>query len=123
MKNKFGILLSLITMAAILLAGCSDAAAATVPTSTGLSTASMLALGTLKLEGTSQVVTATQASQLLTLWEGYQSISQSDTCSQVELDEFVINSNQLNTLLCLLSYGHYLFKPDWTIKFILIFFQ
>ncbi len=45
-----------------------------------------LALGTLKLEGSDLAVTQTQASQLLTLWEAYRSISNSDTSSQVELN-------------------------------------
>ena len=47
------------------------------------------ALGTLKLEGTDQVVTASQAGQLLTLWQAYQSLSNSDTSSQVELEALV----------------------------------
>ena len=89
MKIKFTVLFTLITMATILLAGCSGAAAATVSASSGLSTATKLAVGTLKLEGTSQAVTAAQAAQLLTLWEGYQSLSKSDTSSQVELDALV----------------------------------
>jgi hypothetical protein len=89
MKNKYSILFSLITLAAILLTGCNSAAAATVTASSGLSTATRLAMGTLKLECTSQAVTANQAAQLLTLWEGYQSLSKSDTSSQVELDALV----------------------------------
>ncbi len=89
MKIIFTVLFILITMAAILLSGCSGAAAATVSTSSGLSTATKLAVSTLKLEGTSQAVTAAQAAQLLTLWEGYQSLSKSDTSSQVELDALV----------------------------------
>jgi hypothetical protein len=42
--------------------------------------------GTLKLQDTSNAVTSLQASELLTLWEAYQSMSNSDTTSQVELD-------------------------------------
>ena len=90
MKTKFSILVSLITIFAILLAGCSNAAAATVSASNGLSGATKLALGTLKLEGTSQAVTAAQTTELLTLWEGYKSLSNSDTSSQVELDALVM---------------------------------
>jgi hypothetical protein len=98
MKHKFTILFSFIPLAAILLAGCSGAEVVEVSTS-GLSTASKHALGTLKPVGSSQVVTATQASPLLTLWEGYPSISQCATLSQVELDEFVINGDHLDTFL------------------------
>jgi hypothetical protein len=89
MKHKFFLLISLITVTAVLLVGCSDAVAATVTSNGGLSTAARLAVGTLKLEGSNQAVTATQASQLLTLWEGYQSMSNSDTNSQVELEALV----------------------------------
>lgn len=88
MKTKFTILMIVITLAATLLASCSNTTS-TVSASSGLSTASRLALGTLKLEGTSQSVTASQAVQLLTLWQGYQSLSTSDTSSQFELDALV----------------------------------
>jgi hypothetical protein len=89
MKTKFNILVSLITIVTFLLAGCSNTAAATVSASNGLSGTTKLALGTLKLEGTSQAVTAAQANELITLWEGYESLSNSDTTSQVELDALV----------------------------------
>jgi hypothetical protein len=89
MKTIFTVLFTLITMIAILLAGCSGAAAAKVSSNSGLSNVIQLAVGTLKLEGTGQAVTASQAAQLLTLWEGYQSISKSDTSSQEELDALV----------------------------------
>ncbi|MFZ2096194.1 MAG: hypothetical protein WAV05_06095 [Anaerolineales bacterium] len=85
MRTQFTILIILVCLSAILLAGC-NSAISTVSTNNGLSTATKLALGTLRLEGTSQAVTAEQASELLTLWEGYQSLSDSDTSSQVELD-------------------------------------
>jgi len=89
MKAKFTNLVILISIAAILLVGCSSTTISTVSTSNKLSTAAKLALGTLKLEGTKQSVTSTQATELLTLWEGYQSLSDSDTSSQVELDALV----------------------------------
>jgi uncharacterized protein YceK len=89
MKTRFTLVISLMTIFALLLAGCSSAATATVPTSNSLSGATKLALGTLKLEGTSQAVTAAQATELLTLWQAYASLSKSDTASQVELDALV----------------------------------
>jgi hypothetical protein len=104
MKRKFTSLQSLLTIAAVFLAVCSGTASATASTSSGLSTANRLAVGTLKLEDTSQPVTTTQAGQLLTLWEGYQSLSQSDTSSQVELDalltqiQAVMSSEQLQAI-------------------------
>ena len=76
-------------MAAIIMAGCSGAIAATASSNSGLSTATQLAVGTLKLEGTTQAVSSAQAAQLLTLWEGYESLSMSDTSSQVELEALV----------------------------------
>jgi hypothetical protein len=104
MKIIFTVLITLITMAAILLAGCSSASAATASASNDLSTATKLAAGTLKLEGTAQAVTSVQATQLLTLWEGYQSLNSSDTASQVELDalvkqiQAVMTSDQLKAI-------------------------
>jgi hypothetical protein len=89
MKTKFTILVIMIFLTAFLLVGCSSTAATTVSASNGLSGATKLALGTLKLEGTSQAVTTAQATELFTLWEGYQSLSKSDTASQVELDALV----------------------------------
>ena len=89
MKTKFTIPVSLLTIFTLLLAGCSSVSAATVSVSNSLSGATKLALGTLKLEGTSQAVTAAQASELLTLWQGYKSLDNSDTSSQVELDALV----------------------------------
>jgi hypothetical protein len=81
---------SLIFIAALLLTACTSApTTSTVSTSNNLPTATKLALGTLKLEGTNAAVTSTQATQLLTLWEGYQSLSDSDTSSQVELEALV----------------------------------
>ena len=77
-------------MAGLLLTACASATTtSTVSTSNNLSTAAELVLGTLKLEGTNATVTSTQATQLLTLWEGYQSLSDSDTSSQVEVEALV----------------------------------
>jgi hypothetical protein len=89
MKTKLTTLLILISITGILLAGCSSASITTVSTNNGLSIETKLALGTLKLEGTNQAVTKEEATELLTLWQGYQSLSNSDTSSQVELDALV----------------------------------
>jgi hypothetical protein len=88
MKAKIILLTLIMTIPVILLASC-NGAATTVSASNDLSTATRMALGTLKLEGTSQAVTADQASELLTLWEAYQSLSTSDTSSSLEQDALV----------------------------------
>jgi hypothetical protein len=103
MKTKFVILLILIVISTSWLAGCSRTTS-TVTTSSGLSAATRLALGILKLEGSSQAVSTTQAGELLTLWQGYQSLSSSDTSSQVELEAVVkqiegsLTSDQLKAI-------------------------
>jgi hypothetical protein len=89
MKKKLILLCTLLSIAVFLLGGCNSMATATVSTSNGLSTATKLALGTLKLEGTDQALTDSQVHELLTLWQGYQSLSNSDTTSSVELDALV----------------------------------
>ena len=46
-------------------------------------------IGTFKLEGTSQAVTAQQAAQLIPLWQVYKDLSSSDTAAQEEIDGLV----------------------------------
>jgi hypothetical protein len=46
-------------------------------------------IGTFKLEGTPQAVTAQQAAQLLPLWQVYKDLSGSDTAAQEEIDGLV----------------------------------
>ncbi len=87
MKNKLIIFIVLVGVAASLLTGCSSATAVTA--TSGLTEVSKLAVGTLKLEGTDQAVTKSQAAELLTLWQGYESLSSSDTTSTVELNALV----------------------------------
>jgi len=89
MKSKFINFCTLVTFTTALLAGCSSTPTLSTTTSSGVTPAVELAAGTLKLEGTVQAVTATQAGALLTLWQAYQSLSSSDTSSQVELDALV----------------------------------
>lgn len=91
-----------IVMSALLLVGlaaCQPAQAATTAQSPAVNTtpspagqgmeisASMrLAVGTLKLEGTDQAVTAEQAAALLPLWKAVRSLATDQTVSQVEID-------------------------------------
>jgi hypothetical protein len=58
-----------------------------------LSIETQLILGTMKLDGTDLEVTADQASELLTLWKAFKSLSTSDTAAEEELDA-VINQIQ-----------------------------
>ena len=56
------------------------------PAAEGLAAAAELALGTFKLEGTEQAVTAEQSANLLPLWQVYQSLTASDTAAQAEIE-------------------------------------
>ena len=48
-----------------------------------------LIVGTFKLDGTDYEVTTDQASELVTLWQAYQSLATSDTAAQVEIDALI----------------------------------
>ena len=89
MKKHLVYLWTALFILSIVLAACSSAATTTVSTSESLSVATRLAAGTLKLEGTDQAVTAGQTTELLTLWQAYQSLSASDTAAPAELDALV----------------------------------
>ena len=71
MKTRTLSLFVVISLVAILLTACSGGTVATVSADSGLSAAARLAVGTLKLEGTSNAVTTSEAGDLLTLWEAY----------------------------------------------------
>lgn len=74
-----------ITLLALILTACGAQATQAAPTQSDLDTESKLILGTLKLEGTEQAVTAEQARELVIYWQVYQEISQSDTAAQEEI--------------------------------------
>ena len=61
----------------------SDSTAAALPTETEL------LLGTFKLEGTEQAVTADQATELLPLWQVYADLLTSDNAAQAEIDALI----------------------------------
>ena len=90
MKSK--IILPLLLVPILLLSACGSAAAGTTSNPQGTASAQVmplpekLALGTLKLEGTANAVTAKQASDLLPLWQVYSSLITSDTAAQEEKD-------------------------------------
>jgi hypothetical protein len=95
-KTNYLILFTLVSIVASLLGGCSEEVTSTTSTNSSISTATKLALGTLKLEGTTIAVTSDEASELLPLWQAYQSLSNSDTGSQVESDALV---NQIQAMM------------------------
>ncbi len=75
-----------LTLLALILTACGAQATQAAPTQSELDTESKLILGTLKLDGTEQAVTAEQARELVIYWQVYQEISQSDTAAQEEVD-------------------------------------
>lgn len=92
MKKKIMIVLLLLTW---LMTACSSgqASSAAAGKDSSLSVQTELMLGTLKLRGTDQEVTAEQAAQLLPLWEVMKDLNSSDTAAQQEIDALV---NQIN---------------------------
>lgn len=77
------------TAISLLLAACSSAVNITSTASNNLSLATELAMGTLKLEGSTAAPTPEQAGELLALWKAYQALSSSDSIAQAELDGLV----------------------------------
>lgn len=94
MKKLTLILITLLALTLSACGGASDSTGAattsqTDPSAQTLSGASLLIIGTFKLEGTGQAVTSEQASELLPLWQVYQSLSTSDTAASEEVDALV----------------------------------
>jgi len=88
MKKLIPILLIVL---AIALTACSASSTSTSlgTTENGLPIAAQLAVGTIKLVGTDQAVTAEQAKDLVLYWETYKQLSQSDTAAQAEYDGLI----------------------------------
>lgn len=89
--------LTLIILAMALTACSSLSATAVSSTTTGLPIETQLAVGTLKLAGTDQDVTADQAKELVVYWEVYKQLSQSQTAAQKELDALVTQIQETMT--------------------------
>ena len=86
------ILLSILLLFALILTACSTSNTAQIGSkqeSDGLSIAAQLVIGTLQLEDTEQAVTSEQAKELLPMWQVYQSISNSSTSAQAEVDGLI----------------------------------
>ncbi len=59
--------------------------------------AESLVIGTLKLQGTSNAVNATQAAALVPLWQAYAQLTSSNTAAQAEIDAVVTQIQQTLT--------------------------
>ena len=80
---------AILAVFAILLTACTSPLTDILPGATQASnelTNTQLAVGTLKLEGTEQDISAEQARELLVLWYVYSDLSQSDIAAQEEVD-------------------------------------
>jgi hypothetical protein len=90
--------LSILIIVGFLLAACSSfSGTSTGSTNNDLPIETQLAVGTLKLAGTEQDVTAEQAEQLTILWQTYQQLSQSDTAAQAEVDGLIAQIQETMT--------------------------
>ncbi|MGE5252084.1 MAG: hypothetical protein ACM3QS_17905 [Bacteroidota bacterium] len=85
-------LLMIMLAAGLTLSACASAPSAAIassPAESSLAPSARLILGTLKLEGTAEAVTARQAAALLPLWQVYQGLQESGTAAQEEIDALV----------------------------------
>jgi hypothetical protein len=89
MKKLIIILLTILALTLTACGASNSAAPATISqigsAAGSLSGSTLLLLGTLKLDGTPQAVTPSQAKELLPLWQVYQSLSTSGTAAQAEI--------------------------------------
>ncbi len=90
MVKKISVILALSIL--LVTAACGGSSTTGATGSSTITTASSgvdgneLVIGTIKLEGTEQAISAEQASELLVLWKAMRTLSSSDTTSQLELD-------------------------------------
>lgn len=82
-------ILTILVSFSLTITACGNAQANSTQESTYLPATTELAIGTLKLEDTAQVVTSDQAKELLVMWQVYQSLCDSDTVAQAEIDGLV----------------------------------
>jgi hypothetical protein len=79
---------------ALVLTACGAASSGTQPAAStqqerSLPIQEQILIGTFKLDGTAQAVTAQQAAKLIPLWQVYKDLSGSDTAAQEEIDGLV----------------------------------
>ena len=87
------ILITTLILLMLTLAACGSASnepqADSAQTNGSLPEATQLITGTFKLEGTENAITSEQAVELVTLWQVYQSLNESDVASQEESDALI----------------------------------
>jgi hypothetical protein len=99
------ILITSLLVITLLLGACGSAATGTSPNETAASTpanaqmplSSQLLIGSLKLDGSGQQISAEQAASLLPLWKLLKTLSTSDTAAQEEIDALVKQINAAMT--------------------------
>ena len=88
----------------LLLTACGNTQAVSTQTSYDLPVATLLVLGTLKLENTDQAVSSEQAKELLPMWQVYLSLNNNSTAAQAEIDGLVeqiqetMSTEQMNAI-------------------------
>lgn len=90
------ITLTILILLTLTLAACGSTSSGTQSTAVTLDSSSItlptqteLILGTFKLEGTAQAISAEQAATMLPLWQVYQDLNASDTAAQAEINALV----------------------------------
>ena len=88
------IALAILILLTLTLAACNTTSSGTTSVTPKSSAAALpiqteLILGTFKLEGTAQAISAEQAAKLLPLWHVYQDLSVSDTAAQAEINALI----------------------------------
>ncbi len=92
MKHKAQILLPVFVIVSLVLSACKASSTnnkngtTTSQSGASLSEVNMLLVGSLKLEGTENAISAEEAGQLLPLWQAYRSLSTSQTAAQEEVN-------------------------------------
>ena len=89
MKKIMILMVLMLTLTACGAASNGTQQAAPGPQDVSLPIQEQILIGTFKLEGTPQAVTAQQAAQLIPLWQVYKDLSSSDTAAQEEIDGLV----------------------------------
>ena len=89
MKKWMLVSTMIVLVMALAACGSTQSPTATAAASTALSEQGQLLVGTIKLESTSQAVSAAQAKELLPLWETLGSLASSGTAASQEVDAVV----------------------------------
>jgi hypothetical protein len=105
MKKKNVLLLCILMIGSMVLSACKAVSeqvdsnarnASDSPGNTSLSMVNKLLVGSLKLEDTDQAITSEQAIKLLSLWQAYRSLSNSQTSAEAEVDALL---NQIQSTM------------------------